>query len=299
MLTLQTYPPIRKGASLLIAYQLNDRPVLLIGGGNVAAGRLFFLLESGAKVTLVAPLPLDPSIAYRIRTQPEGSGVITHVARDYLGREDPIGVQGFAMVMTAIDNNPLSREVCLMARERGIPVNVADVPPECDFYFGAQFRRGPLQVMVSTQGQGPKIGALVRDRLLAALPENVEDAIAGVGQLRADLRKRAPGVGGPLGKKRMDWMIGICDKWSLGEMTVLKDPAVRAQVLDKGWDKDQKIVGPGDVAGGRGDLPGRIRRGWASWWGGDVAGAAVRGVIGGIAIGAVGMMAYQKYSPSR
>ena len=88
------------------------------------------------------------------------------------------------MVLTAIDDNPLSRTVCEMCREARVPVNVADVPPECDFYFGAQLRRGPLQVMVSTGGQGPKIGAMVRDIILRALPDDTEVAIEGVGSLR-------------------------------------------------------------------------------------------------------------------
>lgn len=224
----------------MIAYRLDKRPVLLIGGGNVASGRLFFLLEAGAHVTLVAPRPLDPSIEYRLETN---ANDITYLDREYLGREDDIKVENYEMVLTAIDDNDLSKLVWEMCKEQRVTVNVADVPPLCDFYFGAQLRRGPLQVMISTGGQGPKIGAMVRDMVLQALPDNVEEAIDGVGKLRGDLRKRAPGVGGELGQRRMQWMIGICDAWGLSEMAVLKDPAVRKRVLDEGWDQG-KIVTP-------------------------------------------------------
>lgn len=265
------YPPIVKGTSLMIAYRLNQRPVLLIGGGNVASGRLFFLLEAGAHVTLVAPRPLDPSIQHRLDTHPDD---ITYHEREYQGREDEVKVEDYEMVLTAIDDNELSKLVWTMCKEKRVTVNVADVPPLCDFYFGAQLRKGPLQVMISTGGQGPKIGAMVRDLVLKALPENVEEAIEGVGKLRGDLRKRAPGVGGELGKRRMEWMIGICDEWGLGEMAVLRDEGVRRKVLDEGWDKS-KVVTPEQAGIGRK----RTMR---------IDGAVVGAVVG-LVVGALGM----------
>lgn len=150
------------------------------------------------------------------------------------------------MVLTAIDDVELSRAICIAARKARVPVNVADVPPECDFYFGAQVRRGPLQVMVSTSGAGPKVAVIVRDTIANAIPPDVEDAIAGVGALRKELRERAPGVGGELSKRRMRWMIHTCDAWRLDEMGGMKDPQVRKQLLDEGWEK-RKVLGPKDV----------------------------------------------------
>lgn len=251
----------------------------------VASGRLFFLLESGAHVTLVAPAPLEPSIAHRLITNADD---ITWHDRSYTGRSDHIIVDDFVMVLTAIDDNPLSRTVCEMAREKHIPVNVADVPPECDFYFGAQLRRGPLQIMVSTQGQGPKIGAMVRDRVIEALPDNVEEAIAGVGELRADLRKRAPGVGGELGQKRMQWMIGMCDSWSLDQMGDFRKEGLRKRVLDEGWDKGGKVLGSNDVGVCPGmELWGMVERNWG-WISG------LGGLLSGAMLGSLGTVLYLK-----
>ena len=271
----------------MLAYRLENRPVLLIGGGNVASGRLYFLLEAGANVTLISPLEtLHPATKHRIDTYASGNGKagsIIYLPRDYLGEIDEIKVTDYNMVLTAIDNNPLSREVCDMARRSKIPVNVADVPPECDFYFGAQLRQGPLQIMVSTNGQGPKIAVLIKDLVLRSLPDNVEDAIEGVGKLRSDLRKRAPGVGGSLGQERMNWMIGVCDAWSLGDMGRLRDADVRKEILDRGWDDGRKVVRPGEV--GKGGA-----KGWNSWFKvGRLAGvdASMLGIgIGGAAFGA-------------
>ncbi|GMK59019.1 hypothetical protein CspeluHIS016_0700340 [Cutaneotrichosporon spelunceum] len=241
-----TYPEIQRGASLLLAWRLEGKKVLLVGGGAVAASRLGFLLEAGAHVTIVSPGPLEASLAHRVATEPD---YVAWADRPYgrpdgpdtqpedLAKDTEFPVTDFDMVFTAIDDNPLSRAVCDAARAGRVPVNVADVPPECDFYFGAQVRRGPLQVMVSTSGAGPKVAVIVRDVVADAIPDNVEDAIAGVGALRTELRERAPGVGGALSKRRMRWMIDTCDAWKLSEMGAMKSPEVRRKLLDDGWEK--------------------------------------------------------------
>lgn len=205
-------------------------------------------------MTIVSPGPLEASIAHRVATEPD---YVTWHDRAY-GRpngpetseadlaKDELDVKDYDMVFTAIDDNPLSRAVCLAARTARSPVNVADVPPECDFYFGAQVRRGPLQAMVSTSGAGPKVAVIVRDTIAEAIPDDVEDAIAGVGALRKELRERAPGVGGALSKRRMRWMIDTCDAWKLAEMGAMKSPEVRQRLLDEGWEQ-HKVLGPADV----------------------------------------------------
>lgn len=137
------------------------------------------------------------------------------------------------MVLTAIDDVTLSRHICTLCRALKVPINVADVPPECDFYFGSQIRRGPLQIMVSTSGRGPRIAALIRQRIEESIPANVEKAIDRVGQLRTELRKVAPGTGGELGQQRMKWMIGVCDAWSLDEFEEMDDEMMK--VVLEGW----------------------------------------------------------------
>lgn len=78
-------------------------------------------------------------------------------------------------------------------------------PPECDFYFGSVHRDGPLQIMVSTNGNGPKLASIVRKQIAAGLPPNVGAAIQKVGALRRKLRKIAPNI--EEGPKRMQWYV--------------------------------------------------------------------------------------------
>lgn len=111
------------------------------------------------------------------------------------------------MVMTAIDDPEASTMIWKLCKEKRIVANIADVPPECDFYFGSQYRDGPLQIMVSTSGNGPRMANIVRRRIAAALPPNMGEAIKKVGALRKKLRVVAPG--NEEGPKRMKWYADI------------------------------------------------------------------------------------------
>ncbi|KAM0787113.1 hypothetical protein ACM66B_006368 [Microbotryomycetes sp. NB124-2] len=239
-----TFPPIEPGASLILAWQIKGKRVLLVGGGQVAAGRLYALLNASAHVLLIAPSSnLSDEVRHRLRDE-SLRHQLEYEDRVFGGEQD---LQGVDMCLTAIDEPGLSSEICRMCRARRIPVNVADVPPECDFYFGSIVRRGPLQVMVSTGGKGPRIANRIRRTIEQSLPDQVGDAIESVGKLRQDLRKVASGKDKETIDRRMDWMIRVCDKWSLQELALMDDD-MRKQVLE-GW-QDGVAKSYADVNGG-------------------------------------------------
>ncbi|KAF7800266.1 hypothetical protein EIP86_011513 [Pleurotus ostreatoroseus] len=220
------------GGSLLLAWQLKDKHVLIVGGGEVASGRIESVLVADAKITLISPRHgLHPLTKQFI----DATDRITYHDRTFAGPQDLDGVD---MVLTAIDDVDTSREICTLCRAARIPINVADIPPSCDFYFGSQLRRLPLQIMISTNGKSPKLANIVRRKVEESLPEGIENAISKVGQLRGKLRERAPGVGGDVGKRRMRWMIDICNAWDIEELALL-DHEMMERLLDVGWEKNR------------------------------------------------------------
>lgn len=219
------------GGSLILAWQLKDKHVLIVGGGEVASGRIESVLVADAKITLISPRSgLHPLTKQFI----DATDRITYHDRTFAGPDD---LDGIDMVLTAIDDVETSRTICALCRTARIPINVADIPPSCDFYFGSQIRRLPLQIMISTNGQGPKMANIVRRKIEESLPEGVEDAITNVGGLRGKLRERAPGVGGDVGRRRMRWMIDVCNAWDVEELALL-DHDMMDRLLDAGWEKN-------------------------------------------------------------
>lgn len=149
---------------------------------------------------------LNLEVAYRV-----AKGQVTHIDRNFEPSDlDPD--KHVNMVLTAVDDPEASTTIWKLCKERNIPANIADVPPECDFYFGSVHRDGPLQIMVSTNGKGPRLASTIRKQIASSLPPNAGAAIEKVGMLRGMLRKAAPGPEAV--NKRMGWMIKVSDAYS-------------------------------------------------------------------------------------
>lgn len=216
--------------------------MLIVGGGEVASQRIESILGADANIILLAPFSgLSRRTKDFLSKYPSR---ITHRDREYSG---PSEINDMGMVLTALDDVDVSRDIVSQCRTAKIPVNAADIPPSCDFYFGSQIRDGPLQIMISTNGNGPRLAALVKGRVQAALSGKEGAAIEKVGQLRTLLKQRAPGVGGDLGRRRMKWMTKLCNEWDMDDFTQL-DEAMMNKLLDDGWEND--IVPPRQATGG-------------------------------------------------
>lgn len=153
------------------------------------------MLNADARVTVVSPREgLNPEVAYRIR-----QGQVDYVERKF----EPTDLDSVDMVLAAVDDPEASTQIWKLCKERNIPANIADVPSECNFYFGSVHRDGPLQIMVSTNGKGPRLANIIRRSIADNLPENAGEAIMKVGRLRQMLRNVAPDP--EEGPRRMSW----------------------------------------------------------------------------------------------
>jgi siroheme synthase-like protein len=92
------------------------------------------------------------------------------LARSYTGPED---IAGAALVIAATDKNDLNKLIARDARDAGIPVNVADAPDLCTFFFPALVRRGGVVAGISTSGGCPRLAARLRENLEAEWPSGL------------------------------------------------------------------------------------------------------------------------------
>src|ERR1039457_6765287 len=104
-----------------IFFDVTGRECAVVGGGEVAAGKVESLLEAGANVTVVSPRLSPPLEAIVAR------GLVTHITRDY-ARGD---IRGCGRVHAATHDPKLHRELAAEARVLGIPINVVDVTEWC------------------------------------------------------------------------------------------------------------------------------------------------------------------------
>jgi len=153
---------------------LEGRPCLVVGGGAVAEGKVRGLLTAGASVTVVSPVLVQQL------DELAGEGRIRHLRRHYQTDD----VEGMTLVMAATDDGDVNARVTEDCRRRGVWINSADDPPNCDFILPSVIRRGRLTLATSTAGASPALARRLREELEAFLG----DDLAALADLLADVR---------------------------------------------------------------------------------------------------------------
>ena len=87
------------------------------------------------------------------------------------------------------------REASQLCRDRNIPVNSADDPHHCTFFFPSVICRGDMTIGISSGATAPAASAAVRRQIESALPENLEQILLWLSQLTAFLRREVPDIG--------------------------------------------------------------------------------------------------------
>jgi siroheme synthase-like protein len=156
------------------------RRVLVVGGGNVAEGKVAGLLTAGADVTVVAP-----DLTGTLRSQLE-SGAFRHEAHEYRDGD----LEGYEVCFVATDDGAVNAQVAAEGKRRGIWVNAADDPQYCDFILPSVVRQGDVVVAASTGGASPALARRLREDLTAFLSDDYAPLAELLSEVRADVRAR-------------------------------------------------------------------------------------------------------------
>lgn len=155
---------------------------LVVGGGEIAARKAALLLQCGAQVT-VAALGLVAAF-----TELEGLERLAHRKI----RFEPALLDDVAVVICASGDDDLDRTVSQAARDRHLPVNVADRPELCSFILPAILDRSPLLVAVSSGGAAPVLARLLRARLETLIPSSYGRLALLAASFRDEVKKKFP-----------------------------------------------------------------------------------------------------------
>lgn len=97
-----------------------------------------------------------------------------------------------ALVLLTEQDHPDNERWAAHFRSRHVPVNVCDRPELCDFRFPSLTVRGDVTLALTTGGRAPALGAILRERLEEALPDDLEALTEEAARLTAALRKTVP-----------------------------------------------------------------------------------------------------------
>jgi precorrin-2 dehydrogenase/sirohydrochlorin ferrochelatase len=154
--------------------KLNGRRCLVVGAGKVGEPKIGGLLDTGARIRVVAIAATDAVREW------ERAGKIELELRPF--STDDLDGAFLAIVATA--SRTLNERVYSEAQRRGVLCNVVDVPDLCDFFYPSVVRRGDLQIAISTAGQSPSLAQKLRQQLEKQFGPGYATWVAELGETR-------------------------------------------------------------------------------------------------------------------
>lgn len=137
-----------------LSYKVQGQRIVIIGGGDEALNKVRLVTKTTAEVVI---------ISRHLETDFSGFEVQI-IARGF----EPADLDGAALVFVA-EESADAELAKTEARRRNIPLNVVDVPAQCDFYTPSIVERSPLTIAISSEGNAPVLARLVRARIEAML----------------------------------------------------------------------------------------------------------------------------------
>ncbi len=156
------------------------RHVIVAGNATVAARRVDLALKAGARVTVFAEDPCDD-----LRSRIDETG-IAHQAR-MIERSD---LKDCVLVYGACGDAERDARVHRLAKQAGVPVNIADAPGMCDFIMPSIVDRSPLVIAISSSGRAPILARILKARLETMVPAAYGALARFAGGFREQVMKR-------------------------------------------------------------------------------------------------------------
>lgn len=154
-----------------VSMKVGGRRIVIVGGADEAMNKARLAVKTEAEVVIVSR-----HVEADFSAMP-----VTVVARAFA----PCDLFGAAMVFVA-DHGPDGAAAKLAARAAGVPLNVVDVPHECDFFTPAIVDRAPISIAIASEGEAPVLARLVRAKIEAMLSPN----LGAMARLAGGLRDR-------------------------------------------------------------------------------------------------------------
>ncbi len=161
---------------------LQDKNVVVVGGGRVAERKVKALLNCHAQIRLISPR-ITPGLKKMV-----SRGKLKWRSRAFRGGDQ----RGAFLVFAATDDPEVNRLIAAQTKKTRTLVNVVNLPEASSFLVPAVVRRGGLIIAVSTGGHSPALAKMIRQELGRAFGREFSDFLELMGKVRQALLVRIP-----------------------------------------------------------------------------------------------------------
>lgn len=164
--------------------KLDNKKVLIVGGGYIAYEKLSRMLDFTNDITVIA-----------VELSTEMFDSISENGLSFEQRRYKVGdIEGFAVVIVAVDDLAVQEAIFYESKSNNCLCNAVDSVEYCDFIFPSYVKKDDLTIAISTSGASPAMAKHLKRYLQEFIPSNISSFLKEMKTLRSTL---------PKGKERM------------------------------------------------------------------------------------------------
>ena len=145
---------------LPIFINLKQKPVLVVGGGDIALRKINLLIKAQASVNCLSPLFCDGIASL---SADKSVNLIQKIF-------EPDDIKNYSIIIASTDDSLVNSSISELAKKANIPVNVVDSPELSSFIMPSIVDRSPVIIAVSSAGKAPVLARIIRAKLETVIP---------------------------------------------------------------------------------------------------------------------------------
>ena len=159
---------------------LKQKPVTIVGGGDIALRKVRLLIKANPKITVISRSICKDLEELLI----ESKHKIIKKSFHETDLKKPI------LIIAATNNVKTNKRISNYAIQKNILVNVVDQPKLCTFTMGSIVERDSLVVSISSGGNAPVLVRKIREKIETLLPKSYSELVNFSGTLRSIVKKK-------------------------------------------------------------------------------------------------------------
>jgi len=157
-----------------IYLNLKSKRAVVIGAGSIGTRKILSLLNSQARIVVVAE-NIDEVLEEKCRNT-DVEFVKAKYSKEYL--------VGATIAFAATNDRATNEQIYKDCQQLDVMCNVPDNPDLCDFFVPAVVKRGDLQIAICTEGYSPAYAGHIRKKLENIITEKHGEFLAELEEIR-------------------------------------------------------------------------------------------------------------------
>ena len=145
---------------LPIFINLKQKPVLVVGGGDIALRKINLLIKAQASLNCLSPLFCDGIASL------SADKSVNLIQKSF----EPDDIKNYSIIIASTDDSLVNSSISELAKKANIPVNVVDSPELSSFIMPSIVDRSPVIIAVSSAGKAPVLARIIRAKLETVIP---------------------------------------------------------------------------------------------------------------------------------